>query len=57
MFVHTHPHPFSITIFIISPSKSVDWQMINITPKTYYYIAPFKIYEPVKRAFLRTLIV
>ena len=28
-----------------------------ITPKIYYYIAPFKIYETMEWAFLRTLIV
>jgi hypothetical protein len=52
-----HPHPCSITVFITSPYKSVDRQIFNITPKTYYYIAPFKICEPVERAFLHTLIV
>jgi hypothetical protein len=53
----THPHSHSITVFITSPYKSVEWQTFNITPETYYYIASFKICELLKRAFLRTLIV
>jgi hypothetical protein len=52
-----HPHLCSITISITSPYKSVEWQIFNITTKSYYYIAPFKICEHVERAFLCTLIV
>jgi hypothetical protein len=46
-----HPHPCSIIISITSPYRSVEWQIFNITTKLYYYIAPFKIYEPVEQAF------
>jgi hypothetical protein len=45
------------TMFIGNYTTSIFVPIKYITPKTYHYKAPFKIYEPVERAFLRTLIV
>jgi hypothetical protein len=55
------PLQFSIQVFSKVPNDKYStgsFVLIKyITPKTYYYIALFKIYELVERAFLRTLIV
>jgi len=44
-------------VFIDNYTTSIFLPIKYITPKTYYYIAPFKIYELVERTFLCTLIV
>jgi hypothetical protein len=58
-------HPYSIIIFdkvfkkVLNDKYSISSFILikYTTPKTYYYIAPIKICEFVKQAFLYTLIV
>jgi hypothetical protein len=47
----TNPDPCSNIVFITSPYKSIERQIFIITLKTNYYIALFKIWEPMKPFF------